>query len=167
MTQTRRIDDDTLSDYLVQHLLGSHSGLNMFRAAASTWKGTEHERALKDIAGQILEDQERLERLIREVGGRVPVSARAVGVAARVGGRLNPVNALRSRGSGWTQVELDLLQGALQGKAGMWHVLADLAPHDPRIDESEMRELDDAAQRQQAEVQRIAAAVLQEQFLRA
>ena len=77
------------------------------------------------------------------------------------------MNALRSRGSGWTQVELDLLQGALQGKAGMWHVLAELAPHDPRIDESEMRELYDAAQRQQAEVQRIAAAVLQEQFLRA
>ncbi|CAM3797738.1 hypothetical protein E4A47_03085 [Micrococcus flavus] len=166
MTQTRRIDDDTLSDYLVQHLLGSRSGVNMFRAAASTWKGTEHERALKDIAGQILEEQERLERLIHEVGGRVPVTARAVGVAARVGGRLNPVNALRSRRSGWTQVELDLLQGALQAKSGMWHVLAELAPHDPRIDESEMHELYDSAQRQQEEVRRIASAVLPEQFLR-
>ena len=73
--------------------------------------------------------------------------------------------ALRTRGSGWTQIELDLLQGMLQAKSAMWHVLEQLAPHLPAVDAAEMHALRENAADQQREVQRITSATLEGRFL--
>lgn len=73
--------------------------------------------------------------------------------------------ALRTRGSGWTQVELDLLQGMLQAKLSMWRVLEQLAPHLPAVDAAEMQALRQRAADQQREVQRITSATLEGRFL--
>lgn len=164
-TPDPRLDREMLADYLRQHLLGSSSGVQMFRSAADTWADTDEGAALHELADQIEQERERLERLIAEIGGTRSLAFRAVGAAAQAGGRLNPVNALRSRRSGWTQTELDLLQGALQGKAAMWHVLEEIADAHPALDPAEMRELYDAAQEQQAEVRRISESTLRDRFL--
>lgn len=162
----RRLDADMLEDYLNQHLLGARPGSASFRAAADTWKDTPQEAQLRALADDVDEDRERLERLIGELGFSVPLAQRAAGAAAEAAGRVNPVNMARTRGSGWTQVELDTLQGALQAKAAMWHVLAGLAPDVPGLDEAEMRALFERAQEQQRAVRRITESTLRERFLR-
>ena len=105
------------------------------------------------------------ERLEAVLVLRTPLVDRAAGAAAEVGGRLNPVNALRTRGSAWTQVELDLLQGMLQAKLSMWRVLEQLAPHLPAVDAAEMRGLCEKTAEQRREVERITSATLEGRFL--
>ena len=159
------VDEQMLEDFLNQHLLGSRSGVKAFRAAEQTWAGTPQEAALRRIGDGVQEDQDRLEALIGELGLRTPLVDRAAGAAAEVGGRLNPVNALRTRGSGWTQIELDLLQGMLQAKLAMWRVLEQLAPHLPAIDAEEMRGLCEKTAEQRRGVERITSATLEGRFL--
>lgn len=160
------VDREVLEDFLNQHLLGSRSGVKAIRAAAQTWADTPQEAALQRLADDVAQEQERLEALIGELGLSTSLPEKAMGLAAEAAGRVNPVNALRTRGSGWTQVELDLLQGMFQAKAAMWHVLEALAPHEPRIDAAEMRRLYEQAQEQQRRVQEIAEQTLAERFLR-
>lgn len=164
--QASGVDREMLEDFLNQHLLGSRSGVKAFRAAAQTWDDTPQGADLTRLGDDVEQDQERLEALIRELGLTTPVPVKAAGVAAEAAGRVNPVNLMRSRGSGWTQVELDLLQGMLQAKAAMWHVLEALAPHEPVLDAGEMAALYERAQDQQRAVQRIAEDTLLERFLR-
>ena len=75
------------------------------------------------------------------------------------------MNALRTRGSAWTQIELDLLQGMLQAKLSMWRVLEQLAPHLPAVDAAEMRGLCEKTAEQRREVQRITSETLAGRFL--
>lgn len=159
------LDRETLEDYLNQHLLGSRSGVKMFRTAADTWGGTEHAERLARLADDVASDQDALEQLIGRLGLKTPALQEAAGQVAEVAGRLNPVNLTRSKSNGWTQVELDLLQGALQAKAAMWDVLAELADHSSELDRSEMDRLYRQAQDQQAEVQRISEETLATRFL--
>lgn len=154
-----------LEDFLNQHLLGSRSGVKAFCAAEQTWAGTPQEAALRRLGDAVQDDQDRLEALIGELGLRTPLVDRAAGAAAEVGGRLNPVNALRTRGSGWTQVELDLLQGMLQAKLSMWRVLEQLAPHLPAVDAAEMRGLCEKTAEQRRGVERITSETLAGRFL--
>lgn len=159
------LDRETLEDYLNQHLLGSRSGVKMFRTAADTWDGTEHAERLARLADDVASDQDALEQLIARLGMKTPALQEAAGQVAEAAGRLNPVNLTRSKGNGWTQVELDLLQGVLQAKAAMWDVLAELADHTPDLDRSEMERLYRQAQDQQAEIQRISEETLATRFL--
>ena len=160
------VDRGMLEDFLNQHLLGSRSGVKAIRAAAQTWADTPQEPDLQRLGDEVAEEQEYLEALIRELGLSTSLPEKAMGLAAEAAGRVNPVNALRTRGSGWTQVELDLLQGMFQAKSSMWHVLEELAPHVPQIDAAQMRRLHDQAQEQQRLVQRIGEQTLAERFLR-
>ena len=159
------LERETLEDYLNQHLLGSRSGVKMFRTAAATWDGTEYADRLVKLADDVSADQDALEELIARLGMKTPALQEAAGQVAEVAGRLNPVNLTRSKGNGWTQVELDLLQGALQAKAAMWDVLAELADHTSELDRTEMERLYKVAQEQQAEVQRISEETLSTRFL--
>ena len=65
--------------------------------------------------------------LIDRLGLKQSPTEKVLGKAAEVAGRLNPVNLTRSKTQGMTQVELDILQGALQGQIGMWQALGRLA----------------------------------------
>lgn len=159
------LDRAMLEDYLNQHLLGSGPGVPAFRAAVDTWRGTPQEAELARIAQGVRQSQDRLRRLIRELGCRTPLAQRAARTVAAAGGRLNPVNALRSRGSGWTQVELDVLVGALAGQAEMWRTLEGLAPHVPGLDAAEMRRMLEHTLILQDGVRRVTDATALERFL--
>jgi hypothetical protein len=161
------LDRDHLQDYLNHHLLGSQSGVNMFRTAAVTWRGTNYEQQFRELARQVQGEQRSLRELIARLGLRTPTPRRILGKAAEVAGRLNPVNLTRSKTQGMTQVELDVLQGAVQGKAGMWHVLGELADRfpDAGLDRQEMDGLYRHAQEQQAELRRISEETLGTRFV--
>lgn len=166
-TAPETLDRDHLEDYLNHHLLGSRSGVRMFQTAADTWDGTDYERQFADLAEEVREDQQILEGLIERLGLKATALEKAVGMAAEVAGRLNPVNLTRSKTRGMTQVEMDLLQGALQAKSGMWHALGQLAEQFPSagLDREEMAGLYQRAQDQEAEVRRISQETLGTRFI--
>ncbi|MFC7400997.1 hypothetical protein [Citricoccus sp. GCM10030269] len=161
------IDRDRLEDYLNHHLLGAQSGVRMFQTASDTWRGTEYEQQFTDLAEQVYQDQQTVEKLIDRLGMKVPITGKAIGKAAQVAGRLNPVNLTRSKTRGMTQVEMDILQGALQAKSGMWHVLGLLAVQfpDAGLDRQEMEVLYQRAQDQEAQVRRISEETLGTRFI--
>lgn len=156
-----------LQDYLNHHLLGSKSGVRLFQAAASSWNGTQYEEEFLELARQVSEEQDELKALIERLDLRQSVVENALGLAAETAGRLNPVNISRSKSEGMTQVEMDVLQSALQGKAGMYAVLAKLAERFPGagLDGQRMRDLYQQAQDQQARVRRISEETMDTRFL--
>ena len=161
------LNRDELQDYLNHHLLGSRSGVRMFRTAADTWSGTPYEAEFKALTDQVSQMQDRLIALIERLGLKQSTVENALGKAAEVAGRLNPVNLTRSKTKGMTQVELDILQGALQGQAGMWQVLGRLGELVP--DGGLDREAMDTNYRRtlhlQDEVRRISEETLNTRFL--
>lgn len=160
------VDREMLEDYLNQHLLGSRPGVQAFRAAAQTWADTPHEATLTRLAERVEARQDRLRALIESLGFSTPPTARALGAVAAAGGRLNPVNALRSRGTGWAQVELEVLMGALRSQTEMWRLLEHLAPYEPALDAAEMRRAQELTLEGVEQLQHVVDATLTERFLR-
>ena len=156
-----------LQDYLNHHLLGSRSGVRMFRTAADTWKDTRYEQEFKDLTEQVSQMQDRLVALIERLGMQQSPVENIMGKAAEVAGRLNPVNLTRSKTQGMTQVELDILQSALQGQAGMWQVLERLAELVPNggLERAEMAENLRRTEALQDSVRRISEETLNTRFL--
>lgn len=159
------LDEGMLEDYLNQHLLGSRPGVPSFRAAADTWKDTPHEAVLRGIADDVESSQRTLTSIITRLGFSTPVTHRAMGAIAAVGGRANPVNAVRSKGSGWTQVELEILTGALRAQSEMWRLLENLAPYHPGLDADEAHERYTATLAHVQELQQVIDATLLDRFL--
>jgi hypothetical protein len=165
--QNATLNRDELQDYLNHHLLGSRSGVRMFRTAADTWKDTPYEEEFKTLTERVSQMQDRLIALIEGLGLKQSPVENAIGKAAEVAGRLNPVNLTRSKTQGMTQVELDILQGALQGQVGMWQVLgrlAELVP-DGGLEASEMAENLRRTKDLQDHVRRISEETLGTRFL--
>ncbi|MDI3331565.1 MAG: hypothetical protein QJR09_12665 [Micrococcus sp.] len=166
--QNPTLNRDELQDYLNHHLLGSRSGVRMFRTAADTWNGTPYEEEFKALTEQVSQMQDRLIALIGRLGLKQSPVENVLGKAAEVAGRLNPVNLTRSKTKGMTQVELDILQGALQGQAGMWQVLGrlgELVP-DAGLQPSEMAENLQRTREMQEHIRRIGEETLGTRFLR-
>ncbi|MGD6979621.1 MULTISPECIES: hypothetical protein [Citricoccus] len=161
------LNRDELQDYLNHHLLGSRSGVRMFCTAADTWKDTPYEEQFKTLTEQVSQMQDRLIALIDRLGLKQSRTEKVLGKAAEVAGRLNPVNLTRSKTQGMTQVELDILQGALQGQIGMWQALvrlAELVP-DGGLDREAMDTNYRRTRHLQDEVRRISEETLGTRFL--
>lgn len=164
MSDFRGVSHQTLSNYLNEHFLGSEGGVNAFRAAADTWKGTAQEAALLSLSRQVLTDQEDLRRMIDSLGyGGHPLKLSLTHVVRAVG-RVNPVNLLRRRQAGLAQVELDVLIGMLNAKLAMWDTLLLAAGKDPRFDTALLGELKLRAVDQVNQVKGIIEATWEERF---
>lgn len=164
MNDFRGVSHQTLSNYLNEHSLGSEGGVNAFRAAADTWKGTVHEATLLSLCRQVMADREDLRKLIDRLGyGGHPLKI-AFTHAIRLVGRVNPVNLLRQRQAGLAQVELDVLTGMLRAKLAMWETLLLVATKDPRFDAALLRDLQARATDQITQVHGIIEATWEERF---
>lgn len=128
------INHTMYSTYLNEHLLGSEGGIAAFQAASRTWRGTPAEQQFASLARQVADDHADLEKIIRTLGYRPHPVKQVLTHGARLAGRLNPVNILRQKNSGMTQVELDILLGMLRAKKGMWETLLLVAARDARLE---------------------------------
>lgn len=164
MEEHRGINHSIYSNYLNEHLLGSEGGVNAFKAAADTWRGTEHEGAFKSLAQQVKADQDDLHRIIRDLGYDHAPLRSALTIGVRLAGRINPVNLLRRRKAGMAQVELDTLTGLLRAKLSMWETLLLLHSRDPRLDAALLTDLQRRAEEQVNQVRDIIAASCEERF---
>lgn len=136
--------------YLNEHLLGSEGGINAFKAATRTWKGTAEEERFASLARQVAQDHADLEKIMRSLGYRPHPVKQVLTYGVRLAGRINPVNVLRRRTAGMTQVELDILLGLLRAKKAMWETLLLVAIRDSRLEvpllEDLMRRVDGQSQ---------------------
>ena len=128
------ISHSMYATYLNEHLLGSEGGINAFKAATRTWRGTAQEQQFESLARQVADDHTDLETIMRSLGYRPHPMKQVLTTGVRLAGRINPVNVLRRRTAGMTQVELDVLMGLLRAKKAMWETLLLVATRDRRLE---------------------------------
>lgn len=167
-TTRRRIDDDQLAPYLVHHLLAAGAGVQSFRAAVWTWRGTEEDREMRRLADDVAADHRDLAALVRHRGYRVPPVRGALGVVAAVGARLGALNPLRRRGTQAGQMELEALESAVDMKESLWDTLLAL-PADALeevADRASVQRLQERAQDQRVRLARVRRRTAPARFLR-
>ena len=152
MDQATPIDESKLHKYLNEHLMGSRSGLEHFKAAVGTWAGTPHEQRMASLEQQVAADQDDLKRIMDDLGYQEPPLVKIVAPVALLAGRLNPFNPLRQRRFTLAQVQLDVLTGLLNAKLRMWRTLEFMSVVEPRLD---AHLLADLAQRAESQIRQI------------
>lgn len=165
MNQRRAINHKTYSSYLNEHYLGSEGGINAFKAAAGTWKGTAHEHGFNSLCQQVMADRDDLHRIMTSLGYRPQPFKHLLTHLVRLLGRFNPVNILRRRRTGLSQVELEVLTGMLRAKQAMWETLLLVSAKDPRLDAPLLRKLHERATNQIDQVRSIIQETWEERFL--
>jgi hypothetical protein len=139
---------DYLETYLQDHRAGAEMGSDLAHRLADENTGTPYEDFLLGLAQEIDQDVATLE----EIMGRFDVGKSALKTAgAKVGeklARLKPNEQLSGYSPLSRVLELEGLRGGIQGKLGLWDSLAQLAPHDDRLDEDEIAGLQAKAERQ-------------------
>lgn len=164
MDQPTGLNRERLATYLDLHLTGADGGLDAFKAAADTWRGTPQEPALESLVDQVRADHHDLEDLLGRLGHHRNAARRVLGAGARAVGRVNPANALRAREGGASQVELDLLIGAVNAKLSMWELLLLMEDRDPALDLALLEDLRQRAESQIAQLKGIRDATWAERF---
>ena len=158
------IDQMTLHRYLGEHLLGSESGLNHFKAAHHTWAGTAYADRFESLHRQVEDDQEDLKRIMDRLGCRQRPLARLLAPVAKLAGHVNPFNPLRMRKLAAAQVQLDVLTGLLNAKLRMWQTLLLMLPHDPRLDQALLQDLSHRAESQISQLKALSDETWPERF---
>lgn len=134
---------ETLTTYLNDHLAGSVAGLELAEHLAKITKGTQRERVFLALAVEIEEDQETLQQVLRQLGGKESGARKA---AAWLTEKLGEVK-LRLDDTGDGQLRLleaiETLSLGIQGKLALWRgleVIADSVPPLRSLDLSRLQE---------------------------
>lgn len=141
-------DPGSLGTYLNDHLGGATGGLELFRRAHRTHRGTPAEPALGRLAGEIAEDRDALLRIMSSLG--VPVRRYKVlgGWVAEKLTRLKPNGGGLQRSPLSSVIELESMHLGVQGKSAGWRALRRLADTDSRLDAGALDVLLERAARQ-------------------
>ena len=146
------MDVELLGTYLNDHLAGSMVGVELSRRARRSNEGTPLGRHLTELAKEIEEDRASLKAVMArlDVGeDRLKMGAGWLGEKA---GRLKPNNRLFGYSPLSRVVELEGLMLGVEGKRGLWQVLAEL--NEPRLAEFDFERLLERARSQRDELQR-------------
>ena len=112
-----------LSIYLNDHLAGATGGTELARRVAGANRGSSLGETLRDLAGEIAEDREALQRAMSELGiSRDPIKVVA-GWAAEKFGRLKLNGQLTGYSPLSRVVELEGLHIGITGKLELWRTL--------------------------------------------
>ena len=112
-----------LSIYLNDHLAGATGGTELARRAAGANRGTALGETLRDLAAEIAEDREALQRAMSELGiGRDRIKV-AGGWTAEKFGRLKLNGQLKGYSPLSRVVELEGLHIGITGKLELWRTL--------------------------------------------
>jgi hypothetical protein len=139
---------DGLITYLNDHLAGSVAALELLDHLIRLQPGTAGERALAAVRTEVEEDQQTLQRLLHEVGGK---ESRVRQAAAWLTEKLGQAKLrLDDPGSGELQLleALEALALGIQGKAGLWRALAVASAHLPQVRQLDFAALEARAQDQ-------------------
>jgi hypothetical protein len=144
-----------LDTYLTDHLAGATAGLNLVRIAASEHQADEHGEFFGELAIEIREDYETLERLLD--GMAVDKSATKTALA-EVGTKVMSPKFTGDDDALNAFITLETLSIGVEGKHCMWKALRCL--DDPTLDSFDIDKLIERAQsqRERIEERRLAVA---------
>lgn len=145
----QELDLDLLELYLNDHLAGATAGRSRARRMVQAHADLPIHEDLRELAGELDEEFDRLARLIRELGLTRKWYRQ---LPAKIGeelGRLKLNNRLLGRSPMTPLLEVELLRGAVNAKAGLWELLCALSPH-LGLEQDEWRALVDRARQQDA-----------------
>ena len=141
---------DYLETYLQDHRAGAEMGSDLARRLADENRDTPYEDFLVGIAQEIEQDVATLEEIMDRFGVSKPALKIAGAKAAEKIGRLKPNEQLTAYSPLSRVLELEGLRGGVQAKLGLWDSLAELAPHDDRLDPEQIAALQAKAEQQLA-----------------
>ena len=137
-----------LEIYLQDHYAGATGGLELAKRTAKANAGTEFGGPLTRLAGEIGEDRDALKRIMARLDvSPAPVKA-GLAWAAEKAGRLKPNGQLRGYSPLGRMVELEALITGVSGKLSLWRALQQAAPSEPRLDATQLADLEGRAQDQ-------------------
>jgi hypothetical protein len=154
-----------LETYLQDHRAGAEMGGDLARRLEEENRGTPYEDFLIRLAREIEQDVETLEGIMERFG----VSKSLLKIAgAKMGEKLSrakPNDQLTGYSPLSRVLELEGLRSGVGGKLALWDSLAQLAPHDARLDEDEIAALVARAERQLADLREHHAMAARDAFV--
>jgi hypothetical protein len=153
--------NELLGVYLNDHLAGAAAGIELAEKLRDNHKGTGLGDAMAALHGDIAQDKDTLEELMRRLDiERHPVKEAAGWALEKLSRlRLNP--ALTGGAEVTTLLETEALSLGIEGKLAMWLALKEAAAGDQRLAGTDFDRLIERArgQRRTLEPHRLAAAV--------
>ncbi len=139
--------------YLNDHLAGASGGLELFRRAARSHRGTPAGEVLQRLTAEVAADRDSLLSTMRALGLPVRRYKIVAGWTAEKAGRLKLNGRLLRRSPLSSLVELEALRLGVEGKASGWSLLLEATAADERLDARELERLRERARRQSAELE--------------
>jgi len=156
---------ELLHSYVNDHLAGATAGRDMFRRVAAAFEGTDHGRALAELAVEVDEDRDAQLQMMTELGIEPSTPLAIAGQVAEKLGRLKP-NATAWRRSPLTDVvEIEGLRVAVAGKAAGWEALLAATVVEPRLSRVRLEELLARARDQAERLRTLHLQVARERFV--
>ena len=117
-----------LATYLVDHHAGSAAGLELARRVARNNRGGESGIVLAQVADDVAEDRQTLERLMRALDVQPSPVKVALARAGEFATRLKPNGRLLGDSPLSRVTELETLSLGIVGKLKLWQALAGVRP---------------------------------------
>ena len=136
-----------LGIYLNDHLAGSTVGVELANRAAKSNRGSEYGDFLAQLAEEIGEDRDELQRIMDALDVRRDHPKVLAAWTAEKFGRLKPNGQLTGYSPLSRLVELEGLKLGITGKLGLWRSLLGLVPEEPRLDRAQLARLEERARR--------------------
>jgi hypothetical protein len=145
---------DPLAVYLNDHLAGSVAALELIDTLAEQERGRPLEDKLRKLRPEIEQDQGTLRQILARIDAEEHRLKQAAAWVSEKVSQAKLTLATRAHPALATVEGLEALGLGIQGKLGMWFVLADLAPRDPRLAGYDYEALQTRANFQHAAVDR-------------
>lgn len=119
-------DAELLQLYLSDHLSGSAAGLSRVRRMAEQYAGSPMAETLREIAHEIDDEQNRLQRLIDTLGLKPLRHRQVLAWTAEKLGRLKLNGRVLTTSPMTPLLEMELMRSAVIGKLGLWETLTEI-----------------------------------------
>ena len=142
-----------LDVYLNDHLAGAVAAVEMIEQSREQNEGTELGAFLESLGADVRADREALEQLMQKLQiGTSPVKQASTWVGEKLG-RLKFVTAAGTRQELRSMLELEVIHLGVQGKHALWRALEQVADRDARIESTDLKTLQERAERQLASIE--------------
>jgi len=113
--------------YLNDHLAGSSFGLELAERIAKQNEGNDYGKAVEALSGEIAEDRDKLEQLMKALGVRRKIARQVLTWASEKAARLKPNGKLVGYSPLSRYMELEMLSLGVAGKLSLWEALIEAA----------------------------------------
>lgn len=155
-------DDGLLGIYLDDHLGGASAGLELFKRATRTHRGTPAGAELARLTAEVEQDRQALLRLMRSLGVSTRTWKAVGGWLLEKAGRVKSNGRLVRRSPLSSLIELEALRLGVEGKAAGFLGLREVADRYPAIDPAELDRLVERARGQAEVLERLRLAAARE-----